>query len=114
MTSPVPGHDVPAGDEPGSGSTPTADGQGTVDLSDRTGAGSPAANQTKVEPVPPTDKHPSPASSGPVTGLDLDDLDVGSADPQAPAHRAVAAGGSHASAYDERVADAPGTGAEQA
>ena len=75
MTSPVPGHDVPTGEQPGAGSTPADEGDGTVGLADRTDGGAPAANQTKVEPLPPSPGHTSPVDApGPVSGLDPDEM----------------------------------------
>ena len=106
MTSPVPGHDVPTGEQPGAGSTPADEGDGTVGLADRTAGGAPAANQTKVEPVPPTPGHTAPdVASGPVGGLDPDELRIGAADPQAPSHPAGGRRPDHGSSYDEAVVE---------
>ncbi len=46
--------DVPQGNEPGASSTPSDEGRGTVELGDRLGGDSPAANQAKTEPIPPS------------------------------------------------------------
>jgi hypothetical protein len=56
-------------------------GQGPVTLEDRTGSGSPGSNQGKTEPVSPTGTHPEPLAAP-----DLESMNVGSADPQAPRH----------------------------
>lgn len=69
-------------------------GDGPVTLEDRTepgGQGSPDTNQAKAEPtVPATTEHPAPAE--PDT-RSIDDMNVGSADPQAPRHPAAAGSG---------------------
>ena len=77
-------------------SASTPDGDGPVRLSDRTAGGSPAANQGKTEPYPPTAGHQAPAgSSGPrpggeaATGLPPAELAVDVGDPQAPSHPAA-------------------------
>ena len=102
MTSPVPGHDVPTGEQPGAGSTPGDEGDGIVGLADRTGGGAPAANQTKVEPLPPTPEHTSPdVAPGPVSGLNPDEMRIGAADPQAPSHPAGGRRPDHGSSYVE-------------
>ena len=102
MTSPVPGHDVPTGEQPGAGSTPGDEGEGIVGLADRTGGGAPAANQSKVEPVPPTPEHTSPdVAPGPVSGLDPEEMRIGAADPQAPSHPAGGRRPDHGSSYVE-------------
>ena len=102
MSASVPGHDVPTGEEPGGGSNPSDDGKGTVGLADRTAGGSPAANQIKVEPIPPTSGHPSPdAAPGAVSGLDLDAMNVGATDPQAPSHPAGGDRPDHGPSYAE-------------
>ena len=82
-------------DEAASASTPDG-GDGPVGLSDRTAGGSPAANQGKTEPYPPTAGHRAPAgSSGRTpggeapTGLPPAELAVGAGDPQAPSHPAA-------------------------
>ena len=59
-------------------------GDGPVTLEDRTepgGEGSPGSNQAKTEPMSPTGTH-----SQPLAVPDLDDMNVGGADPQAPRH----------------------------
>ncbi len=105
MTSPVPGHDVPTGEQPGAGSTPADEGDGTVGLADRTDGGAPAANQTKVEPLPPSPGHTSPVDApGPVSGLDPDEMRIGAADPQAPSHPAGGRRPDHGSSYVEVAA----------
>ena len=79
----ISGHDQ---DQPGSTSQP--EGDGPVELSDRTepgGQGSPDTNQAKTEPMSPTPDHPEPAAVP-----TLASMNVGSADPQAPAHPAAA------------------------
>ena len=80
----IPGRDQ---EQPGSVSQP--EGDGPVELSDRTepgGQGSPDTNQAKTEPMSPTPDHPEP-----VAVVTLASMNVGSADPQAPAHPAAAA-----------------------
>lgn len=78
--------------------TSTPDGGGPVRLGERTSGGSPAANQSKTEPYPPSSGHAAPAgSSGAApggeapTGVPQEQLGVGAADPQAPSHPGVAA-----------------------
>ena len=100
MTDPAAQHDAAAGDRP--------QGDVPVTLGDRTRGGSPAANQGKTEPFPPTTGHRSPTgnsstgnspagSSGParagepVAGIPLERLGVGVTDPHAPSHPAAAA-----------------------
>jgi hypothetical protein len=72
-------------DQPGQASQPEdTQGDGPVTLSDRTepgGQGSPDTNQAEVEPMSPTGTH-----SEPLAVPDLDDMNVGGADPQAPRH----------------------------
>ncbi len=62
---------VPADDEPGGESTPLdTEGAGPVGLEDRMRTdekGSPATNQAKAEPMPPTPGHADPAGTGPHT-----------------------------------------------
>lgn len=104
----MPGHDLPHGDEPGAGSTPNDDGEGTVGLADRLDDGAPAANQGKVEPVPPTPAHTDPeGSSGGLTaeGLDLDQMSLGAGDAQMPSHPAGAARPDHPSTTVEEVGE---------
>ena len=60
------------------------EGEGPVTLEDRTepgGQGSPDTNQGKTEPLAPTPDHPEPLAAP-----DLDSMNVGGADPQAPSH----------------------------
>jgi hypothetical protein len=84
--------DLPRDDEPGGESTPLdTEGAGPVGLEDRTRTdekGSPATNQGKAEPIPPTPGHGDPAAPAaePPT---LAQMNVGAADPQAPSHPAV-------------------------
>ena len=76
---------APRADEPGAPSQP--EGDGPVTLDDRTepgGAGSPDTNQGRTEPLSPTPDHPEPAAVPA-----LSDMNVGSADPQAPSHPAA-------------------------
>lgn len=72
-------------DAPGAASQPEdLQGDGPVTLEDRTepgGQGSPDTNQAKAEPMSPTGTH-----SQPLAVPDLDDMNVGGADPQAPRH----------------------------
>jgi len=79
-------------DQPGAASQPedTA-GDGPVTLADRTepgGQGSPDTNQAKAEPMSPTTEHPEPMAAP-----DLDSMNVGGADPQAPRHPAALGSG---------------------
>lgn len=71
--------------EPGEASTPEdTQADGPVTLSDRTepgGQGSPGSNQGRTEPTSPTGTH-----SEPLAVPDLDDMNVGGADPHAPRH----------------------------
>ena len=86
----------PRGDEAGAGSTPADEGEGVVGLGSRTGGGSPAANQSKTEPMPPTSGHGDPdAAPEPtlVEPADLGSMSVGAADPQSPSHALAAAPG---------------------
>lgn len=53
--------------------------------------GSPAANQGKREPMPVTPTQPDP--NAPLTPPPLEDMNVGSADPQTPRHPAAAGSG---------------------
>lgn len=85
----VPGHDLPSGDEPGARNTPRAEGEGTVDLGDRTGGGAPGSNQSKTEPMPPTPAHDDPDAApdpGTVEAPDLESMNVGVSDAQRPSH----------------------------
>lgn len=103
---PGPSAPQPHGDEPGVHSTPDDEqGEGTVGLQDRTGpgTGAPAANQAKAEPVPSTPGHREPTA--PLEPPSLDEMTVGSADPQSPRH--PAASGSDLGAATQ-VAAAPG------
>lgn len=96
----------PHGDQPGVHNTPDDEqGEGTVGLQDRTGpgTGAPAANQAKAEPMPPAPGHRDPAA--PLEPPSLDEMTVGSADPQSPRH--PAASGSDLAAATQ-VAAAPG------
>ena len=70
--------------EPGAASQP--EGDGPVELSDRTepgGQGSPDTNQASAEPMSPTPDHPQPAAVP-----TLAEMNVGSGDPQSPSHPA--------------------------
>jgi hypothetical protein len=90
---------APHDGEPGSASVPGENaGDSPVTLEDRTepgGQGSPGANQAKAEPtVPATTEHPAPAKAFTSPGTrSIDDMNVGSADPQAPRHPAAAGSG---------------------
>lgn len=72
------------------------DGDGPVDLGDRTSpgqsgagyTGSPAGNQGKAEPMPPTPGHADP--NAPLEAPSLGEMNVGAADPQTPRHPAAA------------------------
>jgi len=111
--------DHPHGTEPGAGSTPSADGAGVADSGDRTGTGAPAANQGKTEPMPTgAGDEGAPASSEPELP-DLDGMNVGAADPQAPNHAAAGAAADRAAAGMDSVPGgevpvAPGTGTPEA
>ena len=109
----VPGDRVPTGSEPGADSTPAADGEGVVDVGDRTDGGSPAANQSKTEPMPPTAAHDDPDGAEPasVEVPDLGSMNVGAADPQAPSHPAAGPAGDRADAG--LPVDAAAAGPEQ-
>ena len=109
----VPGDRVPTGNEPGADSTPAADGEGVVDVGDRTAGGSPAANQAKTEPMPPTAAHDDPDEAEPATAdvPDLGSMNVGAADPQAPSHPAAAPAGDRAGGG--LPVEAPAAGPEQ-
>jgi hypothetical protein len=85
---------LPRDDEPGGQSTPldTA-GDGPVGLEDRTSTdekGSPATNQAKAEPIPPTRGAADPTA--PLAPPLLEDMNVSAGDPQAPSHPLAAAG----------------------
>ncbi len=76
-------------------------GEGPVTLEDRTapgGQGSPDTNQGKAEPMPATPGEPDPTA--PLPPPELEDMNVGAADPQTP---------SHAAARDRDVSLAGGT-----
>ena len=91
--------------EPGAPSQPEdTQGDGPVTLSDRTepgGQGSPDTNQAKTEPMSPTTEHPEPLEAP-----DLDSMNVGGADPQAPRHPAALR--SETSATGAYAHEAPG------
>lgn len=95
----------PHGDQPGAHNTPADEqGEGTVGLQDRTGTGTgaPAANQAEAEPTPS-----APGSGDPAASLEppsLEQMSVGSADPQVPRHPAAVGSGV---AVDDVVAAAP-------
>jgi hypothetical protein len=80
---------LPRDDEPGGDSTPRdTEGAGPVGLEDRTdGDGAPAANQAKAEPIAPTPGHRDP--NAPLVPPVLEDMNVGTADPQSPSHPAA-------------------------
>lgn len=89
-------------DQPGAASQPEdLAGDGPVTIEDRTepgGQGSPDTNQAKTEPMSPTTEHPEPMAAP-----DLDSMNVGGSDPQAPRHPGalgseLSATGSYASA----------------
>ncbi len=83
MTEPE-DQDRPDAGQPGSGSTPSADGQDAGDLADvgdRTDDGAPAANQGKTEPFPPGAGDDAPDQT---EQPDRGAADVGAAHPQAP------------------------------
>jgi hypothetical protein len=82
-------------DHPGAPSEPQdLQGDGPVTLEDRTepgGQGSPDTNQGKAEQtVPATTEHPSPAKA---ETSSVEDMNVGSTDPQVPRHPAAAGSG---------------------
>ncbi len=83
---------VPADTEPGGESTPLdTEGDGPVGLQDRTRTdekGSPATNQAKAEPMPPTPGHRDPTAT--LTPPPLDEMTVGADDPQRPSFGAPA------------------------
>lgn len=72
-------------DQPGAASQPEdVAGDGPVTIEDRTepgGQGSPDTNQARTEPMSPTPDHPEPMAAP-----DLDSMNVGAGDPQAPRH----------------------------
>ena len=74
--------------EPGSVSSQRdVEGRGPVTLDERTkpgGQASPDTNQGKTEPMPATPGQPDPNAA--LEPPDLDDMNVGGADPQAPSH----------------------------
>ncbi len=78
-------------DPPGSVSSPEdVGGRGPVTLQDRTrhgGQGSPDTNQATAEPMPATPGEPDPAAA--LEPPPLEDMNVGSADPQSPNHAAA-------------------------
>jgi hypothetical protein len=94
-------------DDAGAASQPEdLEGDGPVGLEDRVepgGQGSPDTNQAKTEPMSPTGTH-----SEPLAPPDLDDMNIGGADPQAPRHPAAA--GSATGSYAEAPAGAQPTG----
>jgi hypothetical protein len=82
-------------DQPGAPSEPQdLQGDAPVTLEDRNepgGQGSPGTNQGRAEQtVPATGSHPAPAKA---ETSSVDDMNVGSADPQAPRHPAAAGSG---------------------
>lgn len=88
---PSPGRQPAAEADPGSVSSPLdVEGQGPVTLPDRTAPGgqaSPDTNQGKAEPMPATPGEADPAAALPAP--ELDTMNVGGADPQAPSHPAA-------------------------
>jgi len=97
-------------DQPGAASQPEdLAGDGPVTIEDRTepgGQGSPGTNQAKTEPMSPTTEHPEPMAAP-----DLDSMNVGSADPQAPRHPgALGSGLSATGSYASALAGTPPTG----
>lgn len=84
-----------AADQPGAASQPEdLAGDGPVTIEDRTepgGQGSPDTNQARTEPMSPTPEHPEPRAAP-----DLDSMNVGGADPQAPRHPAAQGSGTSA------------------
>ncbi len=106
--------DTSAGvDQPGAASQPEdIAGDGPVTIEDRTepgGQGSPDTNQAKTEPLSPTPDHPEP-----VAVPELDTMNVGAADPQAPRASGVLSSEPSATVADEPVGGAaPGTSEEQ-
>ena len=96
--------------QPGEASQPEdTHGDGPVTLEDRTepgGQGSPDTNQAKTEPMAPTTEHPQPLAAP-----DLDSMNVGGADPQAPRHPdALRSGTSATGAYAESLPGEQPTG----
>lgn len=97
-----------AADQPGAASQPEdLAGDGPVTIEDRTepgGQGSPDTNQGKTEPMSPTTEHPEPMGAP-----DLDSMNVGGADPQAPRHPAARGSGTSATgSYAASTGRAPG------
>ncbi len=95
-------------DQPGAASQPEdLAGDGPVTIEDRTepgGQGSPDTNQGKIEPMSPTSGHPEPMAAP-----DLDSMNVGGADPQAPRHPgALGSGLSATGSYSSALAAPPG------
>ncbi len=95
---------------PGEASQPEdTQADGPVTLSDRTepgGQGSPDTNQGKTEPIAPTTEHPEPLAAP-----DLDSMNVGGADPQAPRHPdALRSGTSATGSYSESLPGEQPTG----
>lgn len=84
-------------------------GDGPVTLENRIepgGEGSPGSNQGRTEPMSPTGTH-----SEPLAVPDLDDMNVGGADPQAPRHPdAAGSGPSGTGAYAHEQAGQQPTG----
>ena len=76
---------------PGEASQPQdTQGDGTVGLGDRTepgGQGSPDTNQGKAEPLPASAHEDDPRA--PREAPDLESMNVGANDPQAPSHPAA-------------------------
>ena len=97
MTEPTGSGEQPRDDEPGGESTPRdTEGAGPVGLEDRTrergsgagdDSGAPGANQAKAEPIPSTPGHRDPNAR--LEPPLLEDMNVGSVDPQAPSHPAA-------------------------
>ena len=97
-------------DQPGAASQPEdLAGDGPVTIEDRTepgGQGSPDTNQGKTEPMSPTSEHPEPMAA-----TDLDSMNVGGADPQAPRHPgALGSSTSATGSYADEPAGAAPTG----
>lgn len=104
-------HANDAANQPGAASQPEdLAGDGPVTIEDRTepgGQGSPDTNQGKTEPMSPTTGHPEPMGAP-----DLDSMNVGGADPQAPRHPgALGSSPSATGSYADEPAASP-TGPE--
>lgn len=96
--------------QPGEASQPEdTQGDGPVGLSDRTepgGQGSPDTNQARTEPLAPATEHPEPLAAP-----DLDSMNVGGADPQAPRHPdALRSGTSETGSYSASLPGEQPTG----